>query len=246
MKRLMRLAFESDDTAAKPQASQAGEATIVMKGPLSAVFHQALAVAYAKQDTVTGEPTTVQQDNIATESQANDALMLAHLGRLAQAEPDEGNSDTKAIYTVYGVSSQQLSDPVVVDVTKELVTKPAERNFYLVIDGTQAGSNSEQASTPQENFLELEAALETMVRAHGGVCFENFKDLVTHIQAQEALDPHSASRLRAQISGDQVVDPGGDAGDAIDDNIDVAGAVGNLVHQGVDKLRGLKPTGDQD
>lgn len=242
MGRVMRLAFESEETSAKPEGSQGGEATIVMKGPLSAVMHQALAVVYAKHDTVTGEPTTNQQDNIATESQANDALMLAHLGRLAQAEPEEGNNDDSAIYTVYGVSAPQLTDQVVVDVTRELATKPAQRDFYLVIDGTKAGANSPDSSAPSETLLELESALECMVRAHGGAVFENFKDLAAHIQAQEALDPHSASRLRAQIGGEHVTDPGGDHGDPIDDNIDIPGALGNLVHAGVEKLQKLGKT----
>lgn len=181
MSRLLRLALED----AAPEVD--GKPTIVMQGPLCEVFRKALDIAYAKKDTLTGEPVIGQQDNIATESaalqlaaetMANDALMLAHLSRIQDAEPEEQSSPNEPVLNVYGVSLGKISDDTVVDVTKRLAKLPPGRDFFLVVDATGAGPDSEVANAGEIKFM----ALEQMVKSHGGKTFKDFKQLREHIE----------------------------------------------------------------
>lgn len=178
MSRLLRLALEN--TA--PEAD--GKPTIVMQGPLAEVFRKALDIAYAKKDTITGEPVVGQQDNIATEAQrlaaesmANDALMLSHMSRVQDAEPAQPGSANEPVMNVYGVSLGKINDDTVVDVTRRLAKLPAGREFFLVVDGTGAGPDSEVVNAGELKFM----ALEQVVKAHGGKTFKSLKELREHV-----------------------------------------------------------------
>lgn len=184
-RRLINLALE----ATAPEAAQP---VIEMRGPLAEVFRKALDVAYAKKDTVTGEDTVGQEEGktavpagekvegavVATESQANDALLLAHMHSLLVEHGadagDEEDGSPSAVLTVYGVSEGDLSQDTVVDITKELANKAPERDFVMILDSSQGDGGSNHGT--DERFVRLESALEQMVLAHGGRIYHSLTE----------------------------------------------------------------------
>lgn len=157
MSSLLRRAMESE-------AAQVEEKTIEMKGPLAAVYTEALNQAYAKSDNP-------DADTPALESQAIDAMIAQSLARYTS--PDEQEA---AAVTVYGVAEADVSEQTVVDVAQELTSKDEGGEFFLIIDATNPSSNGDNSSAPTEEFVRLDAALECMVQSFGGKVYRSLAD----------------------------------------------------------------------
>lgn len=181
---LYRMALEGDKSAEAAASESTKQPSIVMTGPLAEIYRKALDVAYAKKDTITGEDTVGQEDGVtavdavATESQANDALTLAHMRHMlavtADAEETEENGEPSALLTVYGVSDGEVSEDIVVDLTRHLAGKPNDRDFVLILDSSQM-ENGNANSGVEEKFVRLGQALESMVLAHKGHVYRSLQ-----------------------------------------------------------------------
>jgi hypothetical protein len=153
------------DTAATPATAvgntETGEASVVMKGPLSQVFTEALNSAYAKTDPITG--------SAAMETAAQDTQYMQQLVKDLLPEADEDNAET----VVYAVSPAQIDQQVVIDITKEAANQGSDDrrgryDFVVIIDGTQPGANSEGGSAPKERLAQfMETSLECIAECHG-------------------------------------------------------------------------------
>jgi hypothetical protein len=169
--KLLRRALEDNESSGQDGAEQ----TIVMKGPLAEVYTNALNVAYAK-DNPNAETQPTEEQVAAMESQQMDVEVMQ---KLYAAVADNNAPPTNNFQTVYGVSRDEVSEDVVVDVTKELAQLSAQQDeaeFILIVDATQPSTNGEQHSNPVERVEQLGAALETIVEAHGGRVFHSLKD----------------------------------------------------------------------
>lgn len=180
MNRLFRktLALENDEAITET------EPTIVMKGPLSDVYTQALDIAYAKEDPTGASEVTPPTDPMpevggvvaALESQQIDVAMMQ---KLANAMISGDNAPTNNVQTVYGVSQNDLNEDKVVEVTQEVAGQPENApDFILIVDGTQPGANSESASAPTERLELLSTAIESIVLANGGKVFHSFPEFI--------------------------------------------------------------------
>lgn len=134
---------------------------IVMKGPLSTLYTEALMKEYAKDKTPEG---------IAQESQANDALT-----GLAQAYASQGDQgdDSGGATTVYGVSGEGATEDDVVNISKEL---QGPGKTVLIVDGVKPGPNSPEDTIPVERAEYLTDAMECFVKAHGGLVFHSLEE----------------------------------------------------------------------
>lgn len=133
---------------------------IVMKGPLSEIYTQALNKLYAKDSSAMGA--------IATETQANDALMIEALATDFGSQEDGDQSG--GVTTVYGVDAKMPTDDDMVDISREL---QGEDKFVLIIDGVRPGPNSPDDTVPAERAEVLSAAMEAMVLAHKGQVYHS-------------------------------------------------------------------------
>lgn len=140
------------------------EKTILMKGPLAEVFTRALDIAYAKTDPESGE---------ALESQQMDVAMMQ---KLASSMVNGEVPPTNNFQTVYGVSRDAVDQGTVVDITQELGARQNDRgDFFLIIDGTQPGDNSDVSSTPVET-MRMISALECLMESHGGKVYSSLQE----------------------------------------------------------------------
>ena len=171
MKRLLRRALEDASSSSQDDTEQ----TIVMKGSLSEVYTKALDVAYAKEDPAAEQPS--DEDVAVMESQQMDVAVMKSL---AAAMADTDAPPTSNFQTVFGVSRDDVTDEVLVEITQELAQHSAaavpNSEFVLIIDGTTPGPNGATSSAPVENIVQLETALEAMVVAHKGKVFRSLKD----------------------------------------------------------------------
>jgi hypothetical protein len=157
----MRQALEDSDSS--PDIDQ--EASIILKGPLSQVYSDALQKAYSNDRP--------EENATSTESQQIDATIMSKLADMLAPQQAQA---TDGYQTVYGVSKDQVDDEVVVDVTKELTQAPQSsdgRGFVLVIDGTQPGANGQYEGDDQVRVV---SALESLVVSMGGKVFHSLKD----------------------------------------------------------------------
>lgn len=161
MSSLLRRAMESE-------AAKVEEKTVEMKGPLAAVYTEALNQAYAKSENP-------EADTPALESQAIDAMIAQSLARYTAPEEQEA-----AAVTVYGVSEADVSEQTVVDVVSEVAGKEDEGEFYLIIDATNPSANGENSSAPSEQFVRLGGALECIVESFGGKVFRSLAEFAQH------------------------------------------------------------------
>lgn len=163
MNSLLARALESENVTT-PDST---EKTIVIKGPLSDVYTKALSIAYAKT-----EPNP-EATEVATESQQMDVVMFEKLA--AQMKLNSDVPPTHHFQTVYGVSRDNVTQDVVVDITQEVVNQPERGDFYLIIDGTKPGANSETVSAPEET-VRMIAAVECIVESYGGKVFSSLEE----------------------------------------------------------------------
>lgn len=173
-RRFINFALESDKPAEDPK-------TVVMQGPLAEIYRKALDVAYAKKDSVTGEATVGQADGIATESQANDAMMLSHLrdmlgnhDQALSANEREEDGEPSAVLTIYGVSDAQVEDQDVVNVTQQLARCSGQDDFVLILDATSRNDGNTNTSG-RERLV----ALEAMTQAHGRRVYRSLEQLAS-------------------------------------------------------------------
>jgi len=157
MSRIFKRALEAYDD----QSTGGEKDVVVMKGPLSELYTEALNKAYAKPNAL---------DGVAVESQANDVLMMQALASDFSNPPEEENS---ANTTVYGVSAQNPTNDDFVNISKEF---EGEDKLVLIIDGTDAGPNSPEDSIPAEKAQMLTGALESFVIANGGIVFHSLQE----------------------------------------------------------------------
>ena len=137
---------------------------VIIKGPLSDAFTKSLNDLYSKAPKE-GE------DNVATESQANDAIAMQTLAKAIQDElnPPEPNSPI-----VFAVDSLNVNNNDVMALTQDMIDQDpnSELNYALVIDTTQESVQAGTGEAP-EKFVDLgevnplSSALESIAKAHG-------------------------------------------------------------------------------
>lgn len=162
MSRVFKQALEAYDATSTGGEGE-GKDFIVMKGPLSELYTEALNKVYAKPDALTG---------VATESQANDAMMMQALANDVSNQGDQ-TDDTGGATTVYGVSATDLDNENFTDISKEF---EGDDKFVLIIDGVQPGANSPDDSIPVERGELLTSAMESFVKANGGEVYHSLQE----------------------------------------------------------------------
>jgi hypothetical protein len=166
---VFKRAFESYD--ANPTGGE--KDTVVMTGPLSDVYTEALNKVYAKG---------AEGDGVAQESAANDELMLR---ALAEDMHDTVDRQDGIVTTVYGVSAQGVTPQDVVNVTQKLADEPDEK-VVLIIDGVQPGPNSPEDSIPAERVEVLTSAMESLVVGYGGQVYRSLNEFAAARAAAKA------------------------------------------------------------
>lgn len=146
--------------------------SVVMTGPLAEVYRNALNIAYAKPDPITGKPA------VATESQAIDAMVAR-----AVAEAVAKNTEGPDNLTIYGVSKVEANDEDVVAVAKQLATSEKPDEFVLVVDATVPGANG--AVGGESQYMDSVATLESLVKQYGGKVFASLEELYEDLTGEE-------------------------------------------------------------
>ncbi len=162
MSSILRRALEAYDSQS---TGGDDDKMIVMKGPLSELYTQALNRVYAKEAPAEGV--------VATESQANDQLMMQALASDYNNPTGDG---TGGATTVYGVSAQGVGEEDLVSLTQAL-GGPDE--MVLIIDGTDPGPNAPNDSIPTEQVVMLKSAMESMVLAHKGRVYHSLQEFAS-------------------------------------------------------------------
>lgn len=135
---------------------------VVIKGPLSDEFTKSLNEVYAK-------PKEGGEDNVSTESQANDAIAMQALAKAISDQIDPQADNTPP--TVFAVAASDVTDQDVLALTQDMINQDPDRglDYAIVLDTTtpevQAGTGEESTQ-----FLEinpLATAIESIAAAHG-------------------------------------------------------------------------------
>lgn len=159
MRNVMRIALEGMER--EPEA-------IVMKGPLGQAMTNALNVAYAKTDPVTGEATT---DGAAMESQAQDVTVMSKLINAVNTSED---SDVKNGVEIYAVSETDIEPDTVVDVVNDMEASKAGE--FVVIADASAPQNEDGTGEVAEDVVDLDAeevvAIESMLESEESLALE--------------------------------------------------------------------------
>lgn len=154
--------------------------TVLMKGPLSDAYTQALAMAYSKVDPNTQQPVgnVVENNDVvvspvntpakpttpALESEQQETQLLSDL-RESIASPEE--SLPEQYMTIYGVNKEAVTPEVIVEVTQLAANAKDPANVVLVIDSCGPGPNSNDTNLPKEKYELLGTALESIAEAYG-------------------------------------------------------------------------------
>jgi hypothetical protein len=158
MRNVMRIALEG---VREPEA-------IVMKGPLGQAMTNALNVAYAKTDPVTGEATV---DGAAMESQAQDVTVMSKLINAVNTTDDE---DVKDGVEIYAVSEDDITPDTVVDVVNDM--DDSDAGDYVVIADASAPQNEDGTGEVAEDVVDLDAeevvAIESMMETEEVLALE--------------------------------------------------------------------------
>jgi len=159
MRNVMRIALEGMER--EPEA-------IVMKGPLGQAMTNALNVAYAKTDPVTGEATT---DGAAMESQAQDVTVMS---KLINAVNNSDDADVKNGVEIYAVSENDIEADTVVDVVSDMDESKAGE--FVVIADVSAPQNEDGTGEVAEDIVDLDAeevvAIESMLETEESLALE--------------------------------------------------------------------------
>jgi hypothetical protein len=159
MRNVMRIALEGMER--EPEA-------IVMKGPLGQAMTNALNVAYAKTDPVTGEATT---DGAALESQAQDVTVMS---KLINAVNNSDDPDVKNGVEIYAVSETDIEPDTVVDVVNDM--EDSKAGEFVVIADASAPQNEDGTGEVQDDIVDLDAeevvAIESMLESEESLALE--------------------------------------------------------------------------
>lgn len=186
MRNLLGRMLAQEDYEASPNPSE--EASIVMRGPLADAYTKALNLVYANDASAgTSEPgeatpnapteTPVPEidaakQTLGLESLESDALIMRSMMARMAFEPPEKE---KPRQTVYAVTQKDVTPQIVKEVVTELAdSSDRQDEFILIIDGTQAGPNSQNVSEPTDTVKTLCASLEQLVVTMGGQSYHNF------------------------------------------------------------------------
>lgn len=180
-------AANADFNAADKLDIDPQEDQIVMKGPLSEMFTQALNVMYSKTDPVDGS-TALESfaKTIGLETQAMDYTALRDLKEALEPK----DTAVKTIQ-VYGVAEDQVEPADVVDITKQLATSDdASTEYFFVFDGTHpryqdgngAGTDTLKALEPDTITNELAAAVESVARSYGCKIYYGLESFLRHVR----------------------------------------------------------------
>ncbi len=177
--RLFRLALEKEEVPnVTDHVKEEKISTIIMKGPLSEVYTKALKIAYAK-DPDTGITEIEQKEHKEKEAGTVEALESSAID-VAIANAVAANSSqvtpTDSFQTVYGVAKDYVNDDTLLDISKELNNCPENSEFILIIDGTQAGPDSQVSSIPQERMVQIQSAIECLVDVYKGKIFHSLEE----------------------------------------------------------------------
>ena len=163
------------------------EDQIVMKGPLSEMFTQALNVMYSKTDPVDGS-TALESfaKTIGLETQAMDYTALRDLKEALEPK----DTAVKTIQ-VYGVSEDDVEPTDVVDITKQLATSDdASNEYFFVFDGTHprhqqgqsTGDQTMKVLEPETLTNELATAVESVARSYGCKVYYSLESFLRHVR----------------------------------------------------------------
>ena len=119
--------------------------TISVKGPLGEAMTQALNIAYAKTDPVTGELTT---DGTALESQAQEVAVMQKL--INAVNNDDAPADNVEIYAI---GEQEVTPETVVDVVNDMADSKADE--YVVIADAAAPQNEDGTGATPEDVIDI-------------------------------------------------------------------------------------------
>lgn len=159
MSNVMRIALEGMER--EPEA-------IVMKGPLGQAMTNALNVAYAKADPVTGE---AQVEGAALESQAQDVTVMSKLINAVNTTDDQ---DIKDGVEIYAVSEDDIEPDTVVDVVNEMDDSKAGE--FVVIADASAPQNEDGTGEVKDDIVDLDAeevvAIESMLETEESLALE--------------------------------------------------------------------------
>lgn len=159
MRNVMRIALEGMER--EPEA-------IVMKGPLGQAMTNALNVAYAKADPVTGE---AQVEGSALESQAQDVTVMSKLINAINTTDDQ---DVKNGVEIYAVSEDDIEPDTVVDVVNQMDNSKAGE--LVVIADASAPQNEDGTGEVKDDFVDLDAeevvSIESMLETEESLALE--------------------------------------------------------------------------
>lgn len=204
--------------------------TVVMTGPLSQVYTQALAIAFAKPTPEQVEAGQEQQvvAEVALESQANDAIMAAGAFNAVHGAAADAVDNPEAL--IYGVSAQDIDEDTIVDVATQMsqfeLDSPEE--FIVVVDATDMAAkidggedptnnigNAEELITQPVNNINLESArllpvLESMVVRMGGRVVYSLKqamECISELQAEAAEENGMVELPPEEAPEPEVIEP---------------------------------------
>lgn len=147
---LFQLALEGD---------RSGEREIVVTGPMGQAFTNALNVAYAKRDPVTGEETLEGGvlEGSAMESQAQEVSIMQQLISAVNQDP---SPDLDEGLQIYAVDPSDVSPDTVADVVTEIQENP-EKEFVLIADDSTPQSTAGNGDLTEKTIeVNNEVALE--------------------------------------------------------------------------------------
>lgn len=119
--------------------------TISVKGPLGEAMTQALNIAYAKVDPITGESTP---DGAALESQAQDVAVMQKL--INAVNNDDAPADNVEIYAI---GEQEVTPETVVEVVNDMAESKADE--YVVIADAAAPQNEDGTGNTPEDVVDI-------------------------------------------------------------------------------------------
>jgi len=194
MRSLLQIALESTKVILNGQPTEdvtavdQDQRVVVMKGPLSQQYTDALNAVYAKEPNTNADG---QQENVGIESQQIDATLARRLSNTTNALKTEVVPPTSTFQTVYGVGRDELTENTIVDITKDLADgadrgDDAYSDYIVIIDATAPGANGSGATAPEtrvKSIGELEAAIECLVAAHGGKVYHSLEEYKNSLEA---------------------------------------------------------------
>lgn len=219
-----------EDYEASPNPNE--EAAILMKGPLADIYTRALNVAYAKKplgeeegeepappleaEEFVGSASTAARntptwEQAALESVQIDKVLLEHMAKLIKPEGEIAAG--QPVQTVFAVSKADVKPQTVIDVSRAVDKKSDDNGaysrdpwFFLIIDATVPGPNSQAVGNPEYTVLANKDAvaaedldlksglqdslcltLEAIVQSVGGKTYASLEEYV-----RDRLQPKSA------------------------------------------------------